>query len=162
MAISKVRVQINGTWTNLTYNSATGAYEATITAPSTTSYNRTGGYYPVTVEATNSVGTITTVNDSHSTLGNSCKLRVQETVKPTVTIASPTSGARVTNNKQPVVFNVVDESGGSGIDLNSVLVKLDDREQTDSTIEKVAITNGYRCTFTPGSVLSDGEHRFSA
>jgi hypothetical protein len=97
MAISTVRVQINGTWTTLTYNSSTGAYEATITAPSATSYSRTGGYYPVTVEAKNTAGTITTVNDSHSTLGNSCKLRVQERVKPTVTIVSPTSGARVTN-----------------------------------------------------------------
>ena len=162
MAISKVRVQINGTWTTLTYNQSTGAYEATITAPSTTSFNRTGGYYPVTVEATNSVGTVTTVNDSHATLGNSCKLRVQETVKPTVTIVSPTSGARVTNNKQPIVFNVVDETNGSGIDTNSIIVQLDDREQNDLTLEKTAITNGYRYTFVPGTVLSDGDHRFSA
>ena len=162
MAISKVRVQINGIWTNLTYNSATGAYEATITAPSTTSYNRTGGYYPVTVEATNSVGTVTTVNDSHATLGSSCKLRVQETVKPTVTIVSPTSGARVTSNKQPIVFNVVDESNGSGIDIQSVVVFLDDREQNELTLEKTAITNGYRYTFIPGIALDDGDHRFSA
>ena len=162
MAISRVRVQINGTWTTLTYNSATGAYEATITAPSTTSFNRTGGYYPVTVEATNTAGTVTTVNDSHSSLGNSCKLRVQEKVKPTVTIASPTSGARVTNNKQPVVFNVVDESGGSGIDIQSLVVMLDDREQTDQTLERTSITNGYRYTFIPGTALADGDHRFSA
>lgn len=162
MAISRVRVQINGTWTNLTYNSSTGAYEATITAPSTTSYNKTGGYYPVTVEATNTAGTVTTVNDSHATLGSSCKLRVQEKVKPTVTIVSPTSGARVTSNKQPVVFNVVDESGGSGIDIQSVIVQLDDREQNELTLEKTAITNGYRYTFIPGVALDDGEHRFSA
>lgn len=162
MAISTVRVQINGTWTNLTYNSATGAYEATITAPSITSFNRTGGYYPVTVEATNTVGTKTTVNDSHATLGNSCKLRVRETAKPTVTIVSPTSGARVTSNKQAVVFNVVDETNGSGVDLNTLVVMLDDREQTIQTLETTAITNGYRCTFIPGAVLADGEHRFSA
>lgn len=162
MAISTVRVQINGTWTNLTYNSATGAYEATITAPSTTSFNRTGGYYPVTVEATNTVGTKTTVNDSHSSLGASCRLVVQENVAPIVTINSPTSGARVINNKQPVVFTVTDGNGGSGVDLNSLNVQLDDREQTDQTIESVAVTNGYRCTFTPGTVLADGEHRFSA
>lgn len=162
MAISTVRVQINGTWTNLTYNSSTGAYEATITAPSTTSFNRTGGYYPVTVEAKNTAGTVTTVNDGHATLGNSCKLQVQERVKPTVTIVSPTSGARVTSNKQPVVFNVVDESGGSGIDIQSLVVQLDDREQNELTLEKTAITNGYRYTFIPGTALSDGEHRFSA
>lgn len=162
MAISKVRVQINGTWTTLTYNAATGAYEATITAPTTTSFNRTGGYYPVTVEATNTAGTVTTVNDTHATLGKSCKLWVQETVKPTVTIVSPTSGARVTSNKQPVVFNVVDESNGSGIDVQSVVVMLDDREQNELTLEKTAITNGYRFTFIPGIALDDGDHRFSA
>lgn len=162
MAISTVRVQINGVWTTLTYNSSTGAYEAIITAPSTTSFNRTGGYYPVTVEAKNTAGTVTTVNDTHATLGSSCKLRVQERAKPVVTIVSPTSGALVTNNKQPVVFNVVDESGGSGIDGNSIVVQLDDREQTDLTLERSAITNGYRYTFTPGTALTDGEHRFSA
>lgn len=162
MAISTVRVQINGTWTNLTYNSATGAYEATITAPSTTSFNRTGGYYPVTVEATNTVGTKTTVNDSHSSLGNSCKLRVQERIVPVVTIVSPTSGARVTSNKQPVVFTVVDESNGSGIDVQSLIVMLDDREQNELTLERTAITNGYRYTFIPGTALADGDHRFSA
>lgn len=162
MAISRVRVQINGTWTILTYNNSTGAYEATITAPSTTSYNRTGGYYPVTVEATNTAGTVTTVNDSHATLGNSCKLRVREAVKPTVTIVSPTSGARVTSNKQPIIFNLVDESGGSGIDIQSIVVMLDDREQNELTLEKTTITNGYRYTFIPGIALDDGEHRFSA
>ena len=114
MAISTVRVQINGTWTNLTYNSATGAYEATITAPSATSFNRTGGYYPVTVEAKNSVGTVTTVNDSNPSLGASCKLVVKEKTIPVITINSPTSGARVTNSKQPVVFTITDESGGIG------------------------------------------------
>jgi hypothetical protein len=87
---------------------------------------------------------------------------VQEKVKPSVTIVSPTSGARVTNNKQAIIFNVADESGGSGIDLNSIDVQLDDRQQTSQTLETTTITNGYRCTFTPGTVLSDGEHRFSA
>lgn len=162
MAISSVRVQINGTWTTLTYNSASGAYEATITAPSITSFNQTGGYYPVTVEATNTVGTKTTVNHEHSTLGASCRLRVREATKPVVTIVSPTSGARVTSNKQPVVFNVVDESNGSGIDIQSLIVQLDDREQNELTLEKTAITNGYRYTFIPGIALDDGDHRFSA
>lgn len=162
MAVSSVRVQINGTWTTLTYNSASGAYEATITAPSTTSFNQTGGYYPVTVEATNTVGTKTTVNHQHSTLGTSCRLRVRETTKPVITIVSPTSGARVTSNKQPVVFNVVDESNGSGIDIQSLVVQLDDREQNELTLEKTAITNGYRYTFIPGTALADGDHRFSA
>lgn len=158
MAISTVRVQINGTWTNLTYNSSTGAYEATITAPSTTSYNRTGGYYPVTVEATNSVGTVTTVNDAHSSLGASCKLVVKERTIPVITINSPTSGARVTNNKQPVVFTITDESGGSGVNIGSLVVKQDGTAVASSTISSTAITNGYSVTYTPATALSDGSH----
>lgn len=158
MAISTVRVQINGTWTNLTYNSATGAYEATITAPSTTSFNRTGGYYPVTVEAKNSVGTVTTVNDSHSTLGASCKLVVKEKTIPVITINSPTSGARVINNKQPVIFTVTDESGGSGINISILSVKQDGTTVASSTIVYTPITNGYSVTYTPASALSDGSH----
>ena len=158
MAISTVRVLINGTWTNLTYNSATGAYEATITAPSATSFNRTGGYYPVTVEAKNSVGTVTTVDDSDPSLGASCKLVVKEKNVPVITINSPTSGARVTNNKQPVVFTIVDESGGSGIKLSTLTVKQDGTTVATSTISSSAITNGYTVTYTPASALSDGSH----
>jgi hypothetical protein len=55
----------------------------------------------------------------------------------------------------------VDESGGSGIDDNNTVVYLDDREQTAATLEKTTITNGYQYTFIPGTVLSDGDHRFS-
>lgn len=158
MAISKVRVQINGTWTTLTYNEATGAYEATITAPGTTSYNRTGGYYPVTVEATNSAGTVTTVDDTDSKVGNSCKLVVKEKVAPVITITSPTSGARVTNNKQPIVFTVTDESGGSGVNINSLVVKQDGTAVASTAIKSTATTNGYTVTYTPAAALSDGEH----
>jgi len=39
MAISQVRVQIDGSWHILTYNSSSGKYEKTITAPNVTSYN---------------------------------------------------------------------------------------------------------------------------
>jgi hypothetical protein len=85
-----------------------------------------------------------------------------EKVAPVVTIISPTSGARVTSNKQPVVFTVVDESNGSGIDVQSLIVMLDDREQNELTLERSTITNGYRYTFIPGVALADGEHRFSA
>ena len=45
MAISTVRAQVNGTWHTLTYNSSSGSYTATITAPGQTSFNQSGGYY---------------------------------------------------------------------------------------------------------------------
>ena len=104
MAIQQVRAQVNGVWHVLEYNSSTGKYEKTITAPNTTSYNvNAGHYYPVTVEATNTAGTVTTVNDNDGTVGNSLKLVVKEKVKPTINITSPGAGAFVINNKQPSI-----------------------------------------------------------
>lgn len=155
MAIKTVRAQVNGTWHTLTYNSATGAYEATITAPGATSYHQSGGYYNVTVEATNDAGTSATADGS--TLSG-LQLVVKEKVAPVISILSPTSGAFVTNSKQPVVFTITDESGGSGVNLNSVVVKLDGTAVAASTLTHTAITNGYSFTYTPASALGDGSH----
>lgn len=152
MAISQVRAQVNGQWYTLTLQS-NGRYEATITAPGATSFNQPGGYYDVTVEATNTAGTTQTANAS--TL-DGLKLYVKERVAPVITILSPSSGAYVTNNKQPVVFTITDESGGSGVNLNSVVVKLDGSSASASEVTHTAITNGYSFTYTPAGTLGDG------
>ena len=154
MAIASVRAQINGTWYTLTL-SGSNTYTATITVPGSTSYTKTGGYYDVTVEATNTAGTVVTQNASGLA---SLKLVVKEKVAPVITILTPTSGAAVTNNKQPVTFTIVDEAGGSGINLSSLVVKQDSTAAATSTIVSTAITNGYSCTYTPASALSDGSH----
>ena len=154
MAISQVRAQINGQWYTLTLQS-NGRYEASITAPGSTSYNQPGGYYDVTVEATNPAGTTGTANAS--TL-DGLKLYVKETVAPIITILSPSGGAYVTNNKQPVVFTVTDESGGSGVNLGSVVVKLDGSSVSSSEVTHSAISNGYSFTYTPATALGDGSH----
>nr|DAD81612.1 MAG TPA: hypothetical protein [Myoviridae sp. cthmz15] len=154
MAIQTVRAQVNGQWYTLTLQ-ANGKYEAQITAPGATSYNQPGGYYNVTVEATNTAGTSATADAS--TL-EGLKLYVKETVAPVITILSPSSGAYVTNNRQPVVFTITDESGGSGVDLDSVVVKRDGSTVSASEITHSAISNGYSFTYTPGSALGDGSH----
>ena len=154
MAISQVRAQVNGQWYTLTLQS-NGRYEASITAPGSTSYNQPGGYYDVTVEATNTAGTTGTANAS--TL-DGLKLYVKETVAPIITILSPSDGAYVTNNKQPVVFTVTDESGGSGVNLGSVVVKLDGSSVSSSEVTHSAISNGYSFTYTPATALGDGSH----
>lgn len=145
-----VRIQINGTWTTLTYNATTGAYEGSITAPGQTSRHQPSGVYVATAEATNTAGTKVT---------KTANLTVKETVKPVITITSPSNGAYVANNKQPIVFTVVDEANGSGIDESSLVVKVDGNTVT-SGIVKTAITNGYSVTVTP-STLSDGSHTVS-
>lgn len=155
MAISAVRAQVNGTWYTLTYDSASGSYKATITAPGSTSFNQAGGYYNVTVEATNTAGTVVTANGATV---SGLRLIVKETVKPVITILSPTSDAFVTNNKQPVTFTITDESGGSGVNLSSLVVKLDGNAVVSSAIASTAITNGYSVTYTPAAALGDGTH----
>lgn len=154
MAIQTVRAQVNGQWYTLTLQS-NGKYEAQITAPGATSHNQPGGYYNVTVEASNTAGTSVTADAS--TL-EGLKLYVKETVAPVITILSPSSGAYVTNNRQSVVFTVTDESGGSGVDLDSVVVKRDGSTVSASEITHSAISNGYSFTYTPGSALGDGSH----
>lgn len=162
MAISTVKVLVNGTWHTLSYNSSTGKYEKTITAPNVTSYNvNAGHYYPVTVEATNTAGTKTTVNDSTPTIGNSLKLTVKEKVKPTITITSPGAGSYVTNNKQPIVFQLRDEAGGSGVNLSTLQLKIDGGTALGSGSAGMVctpVTNGYDCTYTPQTALADGSH----
>lgn len=158
MAISKVRAKINGVWTTLTLNSSTGKYEGTITAPSTTSYNLDGGYYPITLEATNDAGTVVTINDTDSAVGSDLRLVVKETIKPVITLKTPTNGAYLQSNKPEIVFTITDESAGSGVNPNSVVLKIDSTEYTIDDFEKEAVTNGYQYTYTPTTALSNGEH----
>lgn len=155
MAISTVRANVNGSWYSLTYNAGTGAWEATLTAPGATSYNLPGGYYNVQVEATNDAGTQVTADGSTI---SGLQLMVKETIAPVITIISPSNGARVTNSNQPVVFTVVDETGGSGVDLNSVVVALDGNTAQSNEITHSSITNGYSFTYTTGTPFVDGNH----
>lgn len=148
MAISTVQVQMNGSWYNLTEQSD-GSWQATLTAPNTTSFNLDGGYYPLTVEAVNDAGTKGT---------GSLQLIVKERVAPVTTIVSPSAGAYVTNNKQPVVFTITDESGGSGVNPDTLAVTLDGVAVAADTLNITAITNGYSVTYTPAAAMSDGKH----
>jgi hypothetical protein len=109
----------------------------------------------VTVEATNDAGTTATADGSTLT---GLRFVVNEIVPPVISILSPSGGAYVTNSKQPVVFTVTDESGGSGVNTDSVVVKLDGTAVASSTLAKTAITNGYSYTYTPASAMSDGAH----
>lgn len=155
MAIKTVKATINGQTYDLTLNSASGKWEATITAPGKTSYNLAGGYYNVSVEATNEAGT---KGSADASTVDGLKLVVKETVAPVITIVSPTSGAYVANSKQPVVFNIVDETGGSGVDISTLVVKQDGTAVAAANITHTAITNGYSVTYTPSAALSDGSH----
>lgn len=158
MSVKTVQAIINGVTTTLTYNSSNGKYEATITAPATSSYNNNDGhYYPVTIKATDDAGNVTTKDDTDSTLGASLRLTVQEKVAPVIAITSPTASALITNNTPTISFTVTDDD--SGVDPDTIGITIDSGSQiTGSGITKTAITGGYSCSYTPSAALSDGSH----
>lgn len=150
-----VKATLNGVAHTLTYNSSTGAYMATVSAPGATSFHQTGGYYSLSVAATNAAGTTGTADGA--TL-EGLRLVVQERVKPIITIISPTDGAHITNAKQRVIANIIDEVGGSGIDLNTLKIKQDGVIVASENITTSGINNGYKVIYATDTVRSDGAH----
>lgn len=157
MAVKTVQAIINGVTTTLTYNSSTGKWEATVTAPSTSSYNNNDGhYYPVTIKATDEAGNVTTKNDTDTTLGASLKLRVKEKTAPVITITYPSASALITNNKPAIAWKVTDND--SGVNSGSIKITIDSGSAITAGITKTAITGGYQCSYTPTTALADGSH----
>ena len=156
MAVKTVQAIINGVTTNLTLNSSSGKYEATITAPVTSSYNvNAGHYYPVTIKATDEAGNVTTKTDADTTLGSSLKLKVKEKVAPVITITSPTASARLTNNKPQIAFTVTDAD--SGVNPDTIKITIGATAIT-SGITKTASGKGFACTYIPTTALADGSN----
>lgn len=52
MSVKQVQAIVNGQIYTLTFNSNTGKYEATVTAPNKSSYSQSGHYYGITIKAT--------------------------------------------------------------------------------------------------------------
>lgn len=156
MSVKTVQAVINGQTHTLTLNTSTGKYEATITAPSKSSYNLEGRYYGVTIRAEDDAGNVTTADATHATLGTSLQLVVKEKVAPVITITAPTAGALIANNKPAITWTVTDAD--SGVNSNTIGITIDSGSKITSGINKTAISNGYQCTYTPTAALSDGSH----
>lgn len=155
MAVKAVQVVINGQTHTLTYNAKTKKYEATITAPSTSSYNQNGHYYNVKVKATDEAGNSVTKDATDATLGSSLQLKVKEKVAPVISITAPSSSAKLTNNKPVINWTVTDADSG----VNPSTIKLIIDSQTITTgITKTQSGKNYTCSYTPTTALSDGTH----
>ena len=160
MAIKQVTATINGQTITLVDN-GNGTYSKTLTAPTKTSYNvNSGHYYPVEIVATNMAGTSTVVNDTHSTLGQYCRLLVREVTAPTITISQPTSGQYFAVANPEIKFTLVDEANGSGVAISTLSIKLDGTTYTNTSsgVTVSSTTNGYSVVFKPSASLSDGSH----
>ena len=169
--IQSVVAVIDGVSLALTYNSETGLYEATGVAPQASSFPLAGGYYPVSVTATYETGENATVSDqTEGDIGDGCKFVVRERVKPQIRINYPTNGQYITKAEDQflditLLDNVGQETGYSGIDLDSFSIELSDGRTMDAEdFDVIAIEGGYRMTATPGpdDILPDGHYTFTA
>lgn len=167
MTISTVQVIVNGVTSTLTYNSTSGKYEGSITAPADTSgtnnpsgpgvgTNATNGYYPVIVKATDAAGNVTQ-EDVSGSFANSLKLYVKETTVPVGAITYPSNGANIGNNAKPTITFTFTDSG-SGMNASTVKITLDGTDYAPSSTSLSQDGTILSCTFTPSGNLADGSH----
>ena len=153
MAVETVKFTLNGQTYDLAYDSASGQYKATISAPSATSWNEEDHKYAGVVTVTDDAGNTTTATkDDFEALA----LRVLEKTAPVISVTYPTANAYITSATPKFQWNVTDS--GSGIDTSTISIKIDGNTAITSGITTTAITNGYSCSYTPASALSEGTH----
>ena len=154
MAIKQVQYIFNGTTYNLTKNTSTGAYEATVTAPTKSSYTQEGHYYKGTVTAEDMAGNKDTVTEANEA---GLKIVVKEKTAPVISVSAPTAGQLLANNKPTFAFTVTDAD--SGVNPDTVTLQIDSQTAVAaSAMTNSAVANGYQFTYVPASALSDGAH----
>lgn len=156
MAIKTVQAIINGQTYDLTLNSGTGKYEATVTAPNKSSFTQDEHFYNVTLKAADDAGNITTKDSTDGVLGDKLKLYVKEKVAPTQTITYPTADALITNSKPVITWEVKDDD--SGINVETISITINSDEKVTDGIETTPIEGGYKCTYTPATPLDEGSN----
>lgn len=155
MAVSAVKVTINGVVHALSFNSSSGAYEGIVAAPSKSSYNQQNKYYDISISAYDDAGNSTTVNSASDVFGEDLKLYVQEKVAPTISILSPTNDAVLGSNKPTISWACYDED--SGVDKDSIELYLDGIE-VSGTISASLSSGTYTCSYVPDDAIADGIH----
>ena len=153
MSVKSVVAIINGTTYELEYNSSSGLYEKTITAPTKSSYNvNSGHYYPITIKATDDADNVTTITDADATFGENLRLTVKETTPPVITVTSPTEGAILSQNSTRIQWTISDND--SGVNPNTISISING-EEVNSGITKSQVSGVYSCYYDASS-LSDG------
>ena len=155
MSIQSVTVTVEGNTYTLNYNSSSGKYEGTFTAPTTTSYNQTNHTYNCSVTALDNAGNSTTKDGNDFSL---LYLRVKEKTKPTITTNYPSASAFVTNAKPTFTWSVTDEANGSGINQDTISITFDSNSAITAGITKTVSGNTVNCSYTPATALSEGSH----
>lgn len=153
MSVKQVQAIVNGQTYTLTFNSNTGKYEATVTAPNKSSYSQSGHYYGITIKATDDAGNVTTKDATDSAIGSSLRLTVKEKVAPVITVTNPTASATLVNNKPTITWTVTDDD--SGVNPSTIGITIDSGSKITDGITKTAVTGGY---FSTTVTLSAGSN----
>ena len=157
-SIATVTATINGVAHPLTYNSSTGKWEATLTAPSGSSFNKSGGYYNVSLSAADEAGNVSTADATDTDIGTNLRLVVKEKVAPTVSIVSPGASAFLTSNMPTITAQLRDAD--SGVKISTLVFKLDGTTVAYNAtgMTCTAVAGGHNISYTPKTALSDGAH----
>jgi hypothetical protein len=163
MAAATVQVSIGGVLVNLSYQSTASGVETwtgTFTAPNATSYNaNTDHEYHGSASVVDQAG-----NGTSADLGGSGQfdgLRVLETVAPTGSFTSPSSGATIADTSPTYTLAITDtgtSTAGSGVSHSSLAVTLDGTAATPVS----PTWDGDTVTFTLSGTLSDASHTVAA
>lgn len=156
MAIQTVKATINGQVYTLTYNGTTGKYEATVTAPTITSFNQAGGFYGVLVEATDVAGNIALKDDTEVTN----RLVVKEKVPPVISLLSPAANARLTSAGPTITGKLTDETNGSGVKTSSFVLRVDGVAVNNANVTFTPVSGGFTFSYT-ASGLAQGNHTYT-
>lgn len=81
-----------------------------------------------------------------------------EQTPPVVDITSPIPDSWNSSLRQPILFTATDNSGGSGVDISATEITIDGAPSPLDGLSYEAIDNGYSCTYTPLTDLSEGAH----
>lgn len=158
-----VKALVCGTEYELKLNESTGKYEATVPAPIDSSYQfNSGGYFPVTLSATDEANNTTVVSDIQGEFKENLKLYVKEKKPPKVTEFSPSEDAVFTTSYPKIEFTVLDNANGqpsgfSGINPDSIVLTVGGTAVNTDDIIKEPVTGGYKCTYTPTQAIPDGK-----
>lgn len=153
MSITSVKFELNGQSYDLQYDSTSGKYKATISAPNTTSWNETDHKFAGVVTVTDNAGNETVADQSDfPALG----LRVLEKTAPTISVTYPTESAFITSATPTFTWTVTD--AGSGIDTSTISIKIDGNTAITSGITTSPVANGYSCSYTPSEALPEAIH----
>lgn len=154
MSVKSVTLSLNGQTYTIPYESSSGKYKKTITAPNQTSWGEEDHKYAMQLKVTDMAGNVTTIDKNNSTFGSKMLLRVLEKTAPVITITAPSQGAYLGSNAVKIEFTVTDSE--SGVNPDSIKLQVDSGGVITSGITKTQITNGYKCSYT--ATIQDGSH----